>query len=84
VAARPSISSALLPTGPSPPQITKPFDRLVNRSIFEALARSINAALTTILAIGVLTGGYSSILSACPVLVDRSFWIPQETSRLPA
>ena len=30
----------------------EPFDRLVNRSILEALLRSINTALTTILAIG--------------------------------
>lgn len=30
----------------------EPFDRLVNRSILEALVRSINTALTTILAIG--------------------------------
>lgn len=32
----------------------EPFDRLVNRSILEALVRSINTALTTILAIGAI------------------------------
>lgn len=78
----------------------EPFDRLVNRSILEALVRSINTALTTILAIGavyifggattrdlafglmmgVLTGGYSSILNACPILVDWAFWRPQGLS----
>lgn len=70
------------------------FDRLVNRSILEALVRSINTAMTTILAIGavyffggsttrdfafglmigILTGGYSSIFNACPVLVDWHRW----------
>ncbi len=70
------------------------FEHLVNRSILEALVRSINTALTTILAIlaiyvfggstihdfafglmiGVLTGGYSSILNACPILVDWYLW----------
>lgn len=72
------------------------FDRLVNRSVFESLVRSVNTALTTILAVGaiyafggagtralalglmvgVLTGGYSSVLNACPVLVDWSLRRP--------
>ncbi|HVH32301.1 MAG TPA: protein translocase subunit SecF, partial [bacterium] len=70
------------------------FDRLVNRSILEALVRSINTAMTTILAIGavflfggstihdfafglmigILTGGYSSVLNASPILVDWHLW----------
>jgi preprotein translocase subunit SecF len=72
----------------------EPFDRLVNRSILEALARSLNTALTTILAIaavyvfggstirdfafglmiGILTGAYSSIFNASPILVDWHLW----------
>ncbi len=78
------------------------FDRLVNRSILEALVRSINTAMTTILAIGavflfggstihdfafglmigILTGGYSSILNASPILVDWQLW--SERRRRPA
>ncbi len=79
------------------------FDRLVNRSILEALVRSINTAMTTILAIGavflfggstihdfafglmigILTGGYSSVLNACPILVDWHLW-SERRSRRPA
>lgn len=79
----------------------EPFDRLVNRSILEALVRSINTALTTILAIaavylfggstihdfafglmiGILTGGYSSILNACPILVDWHLWSERRARR---
>lgn len=81
----------------------EPFDRLVNRSILEALVRSINTALTTILAIGavylfggstihnfafglmvgIFTGGYSSILNACPILVDWNFWSERRSGRTP-
>ena len=77
------------------------FERLVNRSILEALVRSINTALTTILAIaavylfggstirdfsfglmvGIFTGGYSSILNACPILVDWHLWSERRTRR---
>src|SRR5207245_9184725 len=77
------------------------FDRLVNRSILEALVRSINTALTTILAIaavylfggstirdfsfglmvGIFTGGYSSILNACPIFVGSPLWSEPRTRR---
>lgn len=80
------------------------FDRLVNRSILEALVRSINTAFTTILAIGavylfggatihdfafglmvgIFTGGYSSILNACPVLVDWQLRSERRTTPQPA
>ncbi len=80
----------------------EPFDRLVNRSILEALVRSLNTALTTILAIaavylfggptihnfalglmvGIFTGGYSSILIACPILVDWNFWSERLAGRV--
>ncbi len=72
----------------------EPFADLVNRSILEALVRSLNTALTTLLAIGsvylfggptirdfalgltvaVLTGGWSSIGVASPILVDLTQW----------
>lgn len=68
----------------------EPFPGLVNRSLFEALVRSINTGVTTLLAIlavyvfggptlrdfsfglmvAVLTGAYSSISIASPLLVD--------------
>jgi len=68
----------------------EPFEPLVNRSVLEALVRSINTAMTAVLAIGavyvfggetirgvafglvvaILTGGYSSIFNASPILVD--------------
>src|SRR6266852_2471309 len=77
------------------------FDRLVNRSILEALVRSINTAMTTILAIGavflfggstihdfafglmigILTGGYSSVLNASPILVDWHLWRERRSRR---
>ncbi|MBM3450267.1 MAG: protein translocase subunit SecF [Armatimonadetes bacterium] len=70
------------------------FPSLVNRSMLEALVRSINTGVTTALAIGavyffggptlrdfafglliaVLTGGYSSIGVAGPLLVDMNRW----------
>jgi preprotein translocase subunit SecF len=79
----------------------EPFDRLVNRSILEALVRSINTAMTTILAIGavflfggstihdfafglmigILTGAYSSVLNASPILVDWHFWRERRNRR---
>lgn len=79
----------------------EPFDRLVNRSILEALVRSLNTALTTILAIGavylfggatihnfalglmvgIFTGAYSSILNACPILVDWNYWSERRAGR---
>jgi preprotein translocase subunit SecF len=77
------------------------FDRLVNRSILEALVRSINTAMTTILAIGavflfggstihdfafglmigILTGAYSSVLNASPILVDWHLWRERRSRR---
>jgi preprotein translocase subunit SecF len=72
----------------------EPFERLVNRSVLEALVRSINTAMTAVLAIGavyvfggetirdvafglvvsIVTGGYSSIFNASPILVDWHNW----------
>ncbi|MDR7391514.1 MAG: protein translocase subunit SecF [Armatimonadota bacterium] len=72
----------------------EPFLQLVNRSVLEALVRSINTGLTTLLAIGsvylfggptvrdfalgltvaVLTGGWSSVGVASPLLVDMTLW----------
>ncbi len=72
----------------------EPFEPLVNRSVLEALVRSINTAMTAVLAIGavyvfggetirsvafglvvaILTGGYSSIFNASPILVDWYNW----------
>lgn len=79
------------------------FDRLVNRSVLEALVRSINTSMTTILAmgavyffggsttrdfafglmIGILTGAYSSIFNACPILVDWHQWSNRRAQRHP-
>ncbi len=79
----------------------EPFDRLVNRSILEALVRSLNTALTTVLAIaavylfggstirdfafglmiGILTGAYSSIFNASPILVDWHNWSERRLGR---
>jgi preprotein translocase subunit SecF len=70
------------------------FPSLVNRSVLEALVRSINTGVTTTLAIGavyffggstvrdfafgllvaVVTGGYSSVGVAAPLLVDMNRW----------
>src|SRR5579884_3478531 len=72
----------------------EPFEHLVNRSVLEALVRSINTAMTAVLAIGavyvfggetirdvafglvvsIITGGYSSIFNASPILVDWHNW----------
>ena len=72
----------------------EPFEHLVNRSVLEALVRSINTAMTAVLAIGavylfggetirpvafglmvsIVTGGYSSIFNASPILVDWYNW----------
>ena len=72
----------------------EPFEHLVNRSVLEALVRSLNTALTAVLAIGavyvfggetirdvafglvvsIVTGGYSSIFNASPILVDWHNW----------
>jgi preprotein translocase subunit SecF len=72
----------------------EPFEHLVNRSVLEALVRSINTAMTAVLAIGavyvfggetirdvafglvvsIITGGYSSIFNASPILVDWYNW----------
>jgi preprotein translocase subunit SecF len=72
----------------------EPFEHLVNRSVLEALVRSINTAMTAVLAIGavyvfggetirdvafglvvsIVTGGYSSIFNASPILVDWHNW----------
>jgi len=79
----------------------EPFPELVNRSILEALVRSINTGLTTLLAIGsvylfggptvrdfalgltvaVLTGGWSSIGVASPLLVDLTAWAERRAAR---
>lgn len=80
------------------------FADLVNRSILEALVRSLNTALTTLLAIGsvyvfggptvrdfalgltvaVLTGGWSSIGIAGPLLVDMTEWADRRARRTAA
>jgi preprotein translocase subunit SecF len=72
----------------------EPFEHLVNRSVLEAIVRSINTAMTAVLAIGavyvfggetirdvafglvvsIVTGGYSSIFNASPILVDWHHW----------
>jgi len=72
----------------------EPFEHLVNRSVLEALVRSINTAMTAVLAISavyvfggetirdvafglvvsIVTGGYSSIFNASPILVDWYNW----------
>lgn len=72
----------------------EPYEHLVNRSVLEALVRSINTAMTAVLAIGavyvfggetirdvafglvvsIITGGYSSIFNASPILVDWHNW----------
>jgi preprotein translocase subunit SecF len=72
----------------------EPFEHLVNRSVLEAIVRSINTAMTAVLAIGavyvfggetvrdvafglvvsIVTGGYSSIFNASPILVDWYNW----------
>src|SRR5579864_95297 len=72
----------------------EPFEHLVNRSVLEAIVRSINSAMTAVLAIGavyifggetirdvafglvvsIITGGYSSIFNASPILVDWRNW----------
>ncbi len=72
----------------------EPFEHLVNRSVLEAIVRSINTAMTAVLAIGavyvfggetirdvafglvvsIITGGYSSIFNASPILVDWYHW----------
>ncbi|MER3456505.1 MAG: protein translocase subunit SecF [candidate division GAL15 bacterium] len=77
------------------------FADLVNRSVLEALVRSLNTALTTLLAIGsvylfggptvrdfalgltaaVLTGGWSSIGVASPLLVDLTQWAERRAAR---
>jgi preprotein translocase subunit SecF len=79
----------------------EPFPDLVNRSVLEALVRSINTGLTTLLAIGsvylfggptirdfafgltvaVLTGGWSSIGLAAPLLVDMTAWAERRAAR---
>ncbi len=79
----------------------EPFPDLVNRSVLEALVRSINTALTTLLAIGsvylfggptvrdfalgltvaVLTGGWSSVGVASPLLVDLTAWAERRAGR---
>ncbi len=79
----------------------EPFPELVNRSILEALVRSINTGLTTLLAIGsvylfggptvrdfalgltvaVITGGWSSIGVASPLLVDLTAWAERRAAR---
>lgn len=80
------------------------FGDLVNRSLLEALVRSLNTALTTLLAIGsvyvfggptvrdfalgltvaVLTGGWSSIGVASPLLVDMTEWLDRRARRATA
>src|SRR2546426_3017027 len=70
------------------------YEHLVNRSVLEALVRSINTAMTAVLAISavylfggetirdvafglvvsIVTGGYSSIFNASPILVDWYNW----------
>jgi len=82
----------------------EPFPHLVNRSLLEALVRSINTGLTTLLAIGsvylfggptirdfafglavaVLTGGWSSIGLAAPLLVDMTAWAERRAARAAA
>jgi len=79
----------------------EPFLQLVNRSVLEALVRSINTGLTTLLAIGsvylfggptvrdfalgltvaVLTGGWSSVGLASPLLVDMTLWAERRASQ---
>lgn len=79
----------------------EPFPQLVNRSVLEALVRSINTGLTTLLAIGsvylfggptvrdfalgltvaVLTGGWSSVGVASPLLVDMTLWAERRAGR---
>jgi preprotein translocase subunit SecF len=81
----------------------EPFDHLVNRSVLEALVRSINTAMTAVLAIGavyvfggetirdvafglvvsIVTGGYSSIFNASPILVDWHNWSERRRSAAP-
>lgn len=81
----------------------EPFERLVNRSVLEALVRSINTAMTAVLAIGavyvfggetirdvafglvvsIVTGGYSSIFNASPILVDWHNWSERRRSAAP-
>ena len=81
----------------------EPFERLVNRSVLEALVRSINTAMTAVLAIGavyvfggetirdvafglvvsIITGGYSSIFNASPILVDWHNWSERRRSAAP-
>ncbi|MCS7235589.1 MAG: protein translocase subunit SecF [Armatimonadota bacterium] len=80
----------------------EPFADLVNRSVLEALVRSLNTALTTLLAIGsvylfggptvrdfalgltvaVLTGGWSSIGVASPILVDLTEWAERRAGQV--
>jgi preprotein translocase subunit SecF len=82
----------------------EPFEHLVNRSVLEALVRSINTAMTAVLAIGavyvfggetirdvafglvvsIITGGYSSIFNASPILVDWHNWSERRRSQTPA
>ncbi len=82
----------------------EPFADLVNRSVLEALVRSINTGLTTLLAIGsvylfggptvrdfalgltvaVLTGGWSSVGVASPLLVDLTEWANRRAAAQPA
>ncbi len=77
------------------------FPQLVNRSVLEALVRSINTGLTTLLAIGsvylfggptvrdfalgltvaVLTGGWSSVGVASPLLVDMTLWAERRAGK---
>jgi preprotein translocase subunit SecF len=81
----------------------EPFERLVNRSVLEALVRSINTAMTAVLAIGavyvfggetirdvafglvvsIVTGGYSSIFNASPILVDWHNWSERRRTAAP-
>ncbi len=78
----------------------EPFEHLVNRSVLEAIVRSINTAMTAVLAIGavyvfggetirdvafglvvsIITGGYSSIFNASPILVDWYHWSERRRS----
>jgi len=81
----------------------EPFEHLVNRSVLEALVRSINTAMTAVLAIGavyvfggetirpvafglvvsIITGGYSSIFNASPILVDWHNWSERHRKATP-
>src|SRR5579884_3681780 len=79
----------------------EPFEHLVNRSVLEALVRSINTApiaSTAVIAVyvfggetirdvafglvvSIITGGYSSIFNASPILVDWHNWAERRRAR---